>query len=717
MSAAESTPSTPVPPPPTGLRRGPLLLSACTLLAIGAGVNVHRYVGLAEAPLELDRVQHSERQLAHRLEPADGSALTEAKAEAGGSGQRHKGEEGRMGTPTSKQKSGLYAMRGPSNAVPQLARSYDPALGARNAGILGMMTQESGHFLASPYGAAFAVGSSDADVWGGLQADARSGRSLVFDPASYRSWFEAAFTPVDRDPRSTFSIDVDTGSYTLARRSLTEGALPAPGSIRVEEMINYFDYDYPEPRGEVPVSITSEVGPCPWNPEHRLVHLGVQGKHVATTAVPPRNLVFLIDVSGSMSGELPLVVSSLAYLTEQLGADDRISIVVYAGAAGTVLPPTAGTDKARILGALERLEAGGSTNGGEGIHLAYGLAEQHFVEGGINRVILATDGDFNVGVVGENALVELIGAKRRSGVFLSVLGYGSSNFQDRAMEQLADEGNGNYAYIDGLAEARRVLVEQAGATLQTIAKDVKIQVLFEPDAVEQYRLVGYANRVLAHRDFADDTKDAGEIGAGHTVTALYEVVPAAEPSGGPLMELKLRYKQPDADRSEQVMVPVHDRGAELSDTTDDFRFSAAVAGFGQALEGLPTPSERASLPALRDLARDARGADRHCRRAELVSLVERASALQGQALTASGIQCVPTEGPGPVTYAEPLVPVEEHEGDEEQDQVRSGSSSGSSDEAPFDWKRFVVEVLYLLPPLLAMPLFVMALRRPRRRRD
>ncbi len=688
-------------------RRGLLLLSACSLLAVGLGINVHRHISVAEDELGLEEEQlvSGPRYVGYMKLPEPES---ESADEAGGQGQRHKGEEGVMGRPRASAKHGLYAMKGPrgatlrpAEAIPQMARNFDPELAARNAGILGHMQQESGHFLASPYGSAFAVGNDDEDVWGGLIGHEPA---PAWDPQAYAQWTSDAFVKAADDAVSTFSVDVDTGSYSLMRRSLVEAqSWPAPGSVRIEELINYFDYDYPEPRGEVPLSITSEVGPCPWDDAHRLVHVGLQGKHVAPGQVPPRNLVFLVDVSGSMSGELPLVVSSLAYLTEQLGERDRISIVVYAGAAGTVLPPTAGSNKARILGALDRLEAGGSTNGGEGIELAYALAQEHFVEGGINRVVLATDGDFNVGTTSHDALVELIEAKRKSGVFLSVLGFGGGNYQDVTMEQLADKGNGNYAYIDGLAEARKVLVEQAGATLVTIAKDVKIQVHFDPSLVQRYRLVGYTNRVLADRDFADDTKDAGEIGAGHTVTALYEIEPASETvSDEALLRLELRYKDPDGDRSKLVQQPVTDRGASLAETSDDFRFAAAVAGFGQRLQGLPTAVEPGSLQALRDLARDARGADPQCRRAELLGLIERASALGGHAFEPASVGCEPSEVSRPVVYGEPLSVVE--------------ASTDPAGPEPFDWQRFVLEVLYLVPPLLALPLFVMALRRPRRRR-
>jgi secreted protein with Ig-like and vWFA domain len=698
--------------PRAGQRRGALLLAACSLLAVGIAINIHRHTAIAEDELTLveEPAMVSQRFVGYMMQP-DGALEEEApelepagpEDEAGGQGQRHKGEEGRLGKPSAKH--GLYAMRGPRGPIPQMARNFDPELAARNAGILGQMQQESGYFLASPYGAAFSVGNDDEGVRGGAVGP---------DPTTYPQWVDQVFVKAADDAVSTFSIDVDTGSYTLLRRGFVEHrSLPAPYSVRVEEMINYFDYAYPEPTGEVPVSITTEVGPCPWDDAHRLVHVGLQGKHVAPGKTPPRNLVFLVDVSGSMSEELPLVVSSLTYLTEQLGAQDHIAIVVYAGAAGTVLAPTVGSDKARILGALERLEAGGSTNGGEGIEQAYALAAEHFLEGGINRVVLATDGDFNVGTTSQDALVELIEAKRKSGVFLSVLGFGDGNYQDETMEQLADKGNGNYAYIDGLAEARKVLVEQAGGTLVTIAKDVKLQVDFDPELVSRYRLVGYTNRVLADRDFADDTKDAGEIGAGHTVTALYEIEPAAaaDDDDGALMALKLRYKDPDGDKSKLVQVPVTDGGATLAETSDDFRFSAAVAGFGQALQGLPSKASGVeSLEALRNLARDARGTDAKCRRAELVRLIEEASELSGHTLSAASIACKPDGEPQPLVYADPLVV-------QDAPAVAPAVAPANAPGEPFDWQRFVLEVLYLLPPLLALPLFVMALRRPRRRAE
>ncbi|MCX4247302.1 vWA domain-containing protein [Paraliomyxa miuraensis] len=738
-----TTPTDPSPSfDPTRSKRRVLLLSACSLLALGIGLNAHRHLA-PPTELSMDELESEDRFVAAMMQPEE--PLDE---EAGGQGQRHKGEEGKMGKPTSRQKSGLYAMKGPAHAVPQMARHFDLDMAGRNAGIMGMMAQESGHFLASPYGAAFAVGNDDDSVWGGPTGGVHGAGGLgligkagtattieaepAFDPEVYRTWVDQAFVVVADDPVSTFSVDVDTGSYSLVRQSLNDfGRFPSPDQVRIEELVNYFDYDYPEPSGDVPVSITTEVGPCPWDADHRLVHVGLQGRHVAADAVPPRNLVFLIDVSGSMSGQLPLVINSLTYLTEQLGEQDFISIVVYAGAAGVVLPPTPGSDKATILGALERLQTGGSTNGSGGIHLAYAQAQQHFIAGGINRVVLATDGDFNVGTTNHDELMELIETKRHSGVFLSVLGYGMGNYQDHMMEQLADKGNGNYAYIDGLAEARKVLVEQAGATLVTIAKDVKLQVDFDRRAVKSYRLVGYENRVLADRDFADDTKDAGEIGSGHTVTALYEIVPTAAPAEPDwnVMELKLRYKEPDGDRSRLVQVPVPARGAkELSQTSNDFRFSAAVAGFGQSLWGFPTKvawgaeddpkggpagvNEVESLKELRDLALHARGEDRQCRRAELVGLIERASALEGHPLEAASIECRPTDGPRPVRYDQPLQ-ISDGSSDPASGPTTEPAKDGQAE--PFDWARFVLEVLYLLPPLLALPLFVMALRRPRRR--
>ena len=468
------------------------------------------------------------------------------------------------------------------------------------------------------------------------------------DTEGYDHIQENDFIAVADDPRSTFSIDVDTASYSNMRRFIRDGQLPPADAVRIEELVNYFDYDYAQPSGDDPFSVTTEVAPCPWAPDHRLVHVGLQGKDVSAKEVPPRNLVFLLDVSGSMSNhdKLPLLKRGLGMLADQIRPQDRVSIVVYAGASGVVLEPT--SDRAEIKDALRRLDAGGSTNGGAGIELAYDLAQANFRKGGINRVLLATDGDFNVGVTSQGDLVRLIERKRKSGVFLSVLGFGTGNLQDSTMEQLADKGNGNYAYIDNATEAHKVLVEQAGATLMTIAKDVKIQVEFNPVEVSSYRLIGYENRALAHRDFNDDTKDAGEIGAGHTVTALYEVVPvgrgvapevdplkyqdspavAEAANSGELMTVKLRYKKPTGSRSKLLSTAIRDGDGSLADTSADFRLSAAVAEMGLLLRNSKWRGD-ASWAQAYELARGAQGQDPAGRRAELRNLIRQAAELSG----------------------------------------------------------------------------------------
>jgi Ca-activated chloride channel family protein len=458
---------------------------------------------------------------------------------------------------------------------------------------------------------------------------------------------ENAFIAVADDPRSTFSIDVDTAAYANVRRFIEDGTLPPADAVRIEEMINYFEYDYRSPAGGDPFSLTAEVGECPWNETHKLVHVGLQGKVVDMSDVPAQNLVFLFDVSGSMNSpdKLPLLKRGFSLLVDNLRAKDKVSIVVYAGASGVVLEPT--SDKAEILAALDRLEAGGSTNGGAGIHSAYAMAQKGFVQGGINRVILATDGDFNVGTTSEGDLVKLIEDKRSSGVFLSVLGFGTGNLKDATMEMLADKGNGNYAYIDSIGEARKVLVEEAGGTLVTIAKDVKLQLEWNPAEVASFRLIGYENRVLAHTDFNDDTKDAGEIGAGHNVTAIYEVVPAggkATPKkiddlkyqsggslssaagSGELLTVKVRYKEPEGAASKLLSFPVTDSDTPIAESSRDFRFSAAVAGFGMLLKGSEHKGD-ATFKMVRELADAARGTDAQGHRAELVKLIDAAAKL------------------------------------------------------------------------------------------
>jgi Ca-activated chloride channel homolog len=423
--------------------------------------------------------------------------------------------------------------------------------------------------------------------------------------------------------------------------------------VRIEELVNYFSYDYPQPLGDVPFSVRAEVAECPWNTNHKLVQIGLQGRKVSTENMPPANLVFLVDVSGSMGepGKLPLVKSGLRTLAEQLSARDRVAIVTYAGSSGLELPSTSGDRKNDIISAVERLEAGGSTNGGAGIKLAYSVAEQNFIRGGTNRVILATDGDFNVGVTGDEELVRLIEGEREKGVSLSVLGFGTGNLNDSMMEKLADKGNGNYAYIDSESEARKALGEQAAGTLLTIAKDVKIQVEFNPSLVAGYRLIGYENRLLAAKDFRDDRKDAGEIGAGHTVTALYEIVPAGqkienpgvdelkyarpsqEPEGtgsGELMTVKLRYKEPDGDVSKPLNVGVVDSKTAYGNASSDFKFAAAVAEFGMLLRGSRYKGQ-ASYGDAAQLARASVGADLQGHRSEFVKLVESARSLSERA--------------------------------------------------------------------------------------
>jgi Ca-activated chloride channel family protein len=465
------------------------------------------------------------------------------------------------------------------------------------------------------------------------------------DRETYDHIRDNPFLAASTNPLSTFSIDVDTASYANVRRFLTGGQLPPKDAVRIEELVNYFRYDYPVPGGDAPFSITTELGACPWKPEHRLVLVGLRGRSLDDENLPPRNLTFLLDVSGSMNSadKLPLLKKAMGLLVDTLREEDRVAMVVYAGASGLVLPPTSGAQRHQIMGALDSLRAGGSTAGGAGIELAYRVAADSFVEGGINRVILATDGDFNVGLSSEGELVRLIEEKRETGVFLSVLGFGRGNLQDSKMEKLADHGNGNYAYIDSYREARKVLVSEAGGTLVTIAKDVKIQVEFNPARVNAYRLIGYENRALRAEDFADDKKDAGEIGAGHTVTALYEVVPvgvaidlpAVDPlkyqpsapasASHELMTVKLRHKQPDGDRSrlQSVAVKDVDPGSELS---ANLRFSSAVAAFGMLLR----ESEHrgaASWAQVVDLATSAVGADPGGHRTEFLVLARSAERL------------------------------------------------------------------------------------------
>jgi Ca-activated chloride channel family protein len=523
--------------------------------------------------------------------------------------------------------------------APQLPAAADTAESRRKAGAAGRIERGG----APRSGGIVALGGTPLVAAGDGRHDQTS-----FNTETYDRVDENGLRLVANDPLSTFSIDVDTASYANVRRFLNDGRLPPAGAVRTEELINYFRFNYPGPAAGQPFSVTTELAECPWNPAHRLALIGIQGQEIAARGSAPRNLVFLIDVSGSMNSvdKLPLVRNSMRMLVDILTPHDRVAIVVYAGASGLVLSPTPGDRKEAIRHAIARLEAGGSTNGGAGIRLAYEVAQRSFLRGGVNRVILATDGDFNVGVTNQDELLRLIEEKREGGVFLSVLGVGHGNLKDSTMEKLADRGNGNYAYLDSLQEARKVLVREAGATLTTIAKDVKIQIEFNPKAVTAYRLIGYENRVLRNEDFNDDRKDAGEIGAGHSVTALYEIVPpgaavdvpAVDPlryqqrtaprpiDASELATLKVRFKTPTGETSRLITRVVPNRPQELS---TNLGFASAVAEFGMLLRGSDYRAN-ASYESVAARARLFRGADAEGYRSEFIRLVDRAAKLHGQ---------------------------------------------------------------------------------------
>lgn len=460
----------------------------------------------------------------------------------------------------------------------------------------------------------------------------------------YSAIHENRFQEVTKAPLSTFSIDVDAASYSNMRRFINNGQKPPADAVRIEEMVNYFNYEYPQPTGEDPFALVSEVAACPWNPDHQLLHVGLQGLKIATEDLPASNLVFLIDVSGSMGSpnKLPLLQSSYKMLADQLREQDRVAIVVYAGAAGVVLPSTSGADKQTIKAAIDKLRSGGSTAGSAGIKLAYEIAQQNFIKEGNNRVILATDGDFNIGQSSDAHLVRMIEEKRESGVFLTVMGFGMGNYKDNKMQQLANKGNGNHAYIDNITEAKKVLVSEFGGTMHTIAKDVKFQIEFNPAKVQGYRLIGYENRMLATEDFNDDTKDAGELGSGHTVTALYELIPTGvktkafskvddlkyqkkekvrknNSSSEELLTLKLRYKTPQGKTSKKIERPLLNLISE--ETSDNFRWSAAVAQFGLLLRNSEYKGNSSYEDAI-TLAKSAKGNDPNGYRHELIHLME-----------------------------------------------------------------------------------------------
>lgn len=484
---------------------------------------------------------------------------------------------------------------------------------------------------------------------GGLGIESRGYYVQPRDSESYDEFNENDFKKAIQEPLSTFSIDVDTASYTNIRR-FVERSQPVPkNSVRIEEMINYFNYSYAPPQDEKPFSVHTELTTAPWNKNNKLLRIGLKGKEIDWKDRKSSNLVFLIDVSGSMNNpnKLPLVKQGLKLMVENMDKKDRMAIVVYAGSSGLVLPSTPGSRKEEILAAFDRLSAGGSTNGGAGIQLAYQVAQDHFIKGGINRVILATDGDFNVGTTSRSSLIELIKEKAKSNVFLTVLGFGTGNLKDSQMEALANKGNGQYAYIDSYREGKRVLVEQIGGTLMTIAKDVKIQVDFNPSKVEGYRLIGYVNRLLNKEDFNDDKKDAGEIGAGHTVTALYEIVPKGgklpkgsvqpskyiqpEPSqkessktgSSEWLTVRLRYKQPEGSQSTKMEFPVKGEASRFEEASTDTRWAAAVANFGMILRDSSFKGDNSTYSSVIKFAEKAKGEDKHGRRQEMIDLLKK----------------------------------------------------------------------------------------------
>lgn len=483
-----------------------------------------------------------------------------------------------------------------------------------------------------------------------IRRDERNEYRSESNTESYKPIQENSFITPNKTPLSTFSIDVDAAAYSNVRRYLNKGALPPKDALRIEEMVNYFNYAYPQPTGNDPVNIGTEIAAAPWNPQHKLVKISLQARRINTASLPAANLVFLIDVSGSMaeSNKLPLLISSFKLLTDQLRPNDRVAIAVYAGRTELVLPSTPGSAKTTIKDALNKLMAGGGTAGGKGLEMAYKVAAENFIKKGNNRIILATDGDFNVGASSDQEMESLIEEKRKSGIFLTVLGYGMGNIKDSKMETLADKGNGNYAYIDNISEARKVLINEFGGTLFTVAKDVKLQVEFNPSKVQAYRLIGYENRLLADEDFNNDRKDAGDMGAGHTVTAFYEVIPfgvksgftpfidplkyqkyevMASNNGSPeMLTVKLRYKQPDGHQSKLLQKALLDTNSPFDKASENFRFAAAVAEFGLLLRQSEYKRD-ANYEQVILMAQAAKGKDTEGYRAEFINLVKSAALL------------------------------------------------------------------------------------------
>jgi Ca-activated chloride channel family protein len=570
---------------------------------------------------------------------------TFALAPAGGSAQVDPAEATRRRGAVPAPFGGLAGGGGSGGGAPRTsgspAKALDRVSGLAGGAAVAAVTDRAARLEAPGAGVSETDGFAAAGAFRrGLLAPEPTGER-------YARFVENPFQDPQTAPLSTFSIDVDTASYAIVRRFLTAGQRPPADAVRLEELINYFRYADPAPPDDGdPFAVRLETAACPWNPDHRLVRVALKGREIAAATRPAGNLVFLVDASGSMRDpdKLPLVKQALLLLVDQLREEDRVSIVTYAGDAGLKLPATGGDRPEAIRGVIRSLEAGGSTHGSAGIELAYEEAKRHFVPGGANRVILCTDGDLNVGITDDAALVKLIRAKATEGTFLTVLGFGQGNLQDEKMEKLADNGNGLYAYVDSVREARKVLVEQLTGSTVTIAKDVKIQVEFNPAQVASYRLLGYENRVMAARDFADDTKDAGDIGAGHGVTALYEYVPAAAGTGSAalkyapraavpdaaaaspeLLTVALRSKQPEARESIAREFPLVDAGGSFEAASDDLRFAAAVAAFGMVLRD-SAHAGSASLPLVAEIAGGAIGADPGGLRSEFLDLVRLAGA-------------------------------------------------------------------------------------------
>jgi Ca-activated chloride channel family protein len=483
----------------------------------------------------------------------------------------------------------------------------------------------------------------------GIKKDARGESHIQHNTEEYSTITENQFKKVIETPISTFSIDVDAASYSNMRRFINQNQMPYKDAIRIEEMINYFNYDYEYPKDNVPFAVNTEISDCPWNKQNKLVHIGLQGKQMEQGSDIKSNFVFLLDVSGSMNSanKLGLLKKSFSLLLDALKPTDRVAIAVYAGAAGLILPSTEVSEKKKILDALNNLKAGGSTAGGAGIKLAYKIAEENLIKDGNNRIILATDGDFNVGVSSTSELVKMMEEKRNKGIFLTILGFGMGNYKDGRMEEIADKGNGNYFYIDNILEAKKVLVTELAGTMFVIAKDVKLQIEFNPAKVDSYRLIGYENRLLNKEDFNDDKKDAGELGAGHTVTALYEIVPANAKTEkkvddlkyqqlettpyayktNELMFVKLRYKEPKEDTSKLIEHPLQDEGVKFDKTSNNFRYSAAVAEFGMLLRESKFKGD-STFDSVLEMAKGSMGKDDFGYRAEFVQLVEKAKLLK-----------------------------------------------------------------------------------------